>query len=307
MCSLFGVIDYNHSLSGRQLDRAVNILAQVCEVRGSDATGIAYNYRGGLKIFKRPKPAHKLNFRLPSGTSVVMGHTRMATQGDQRLNRNNHTFRGRIGKQDFALAHNGMIWNDAELRHDFQLPKTDIETDSYVAVQLIEKSGSLELVSLGEMAEKLEGSFTFTLLDSSDAIYFIKGNNPLCIYHWDKTGLYMYASTEELLQTAVKRLDFIAKHGEPDRLSLDTCEILKLGRNSISRGSFNIDRIMMRGLEFPHFGIPYESPSYGNSEYLHDLKTVSNVFGFTPADVDLMVGEGMTPEEIEDLFYDSWL
>ena len=50
MCSLFGVIDYSHSLSISQLDRAVNVLSQVCEVRGSDATGIAYSYRGGLKI-----------------------------------------------------------------------------------------------------------------------------------------------------------------------------------------------------------------------------------------------------------------
>lgn len=306
MCSLFGVIDYNHSLSGRQLDRAVNVLAQVCEVRGADATGIAYNYRGGLKIFKRPKPAHKLNFRLPSGISVVMGHTRMATQGDQRLNRNDHPFRGKVGKQDFALAHNGMIWNDAELRRDFSLPKTDIETDSYAAVQMIEKSGSLELASLGEMAEKLAGSFTFTLLDSSDAIYFIKGNNPLCIYHWDKTGLYMYASTEELLQTAVKRLDFMAKHGEPEKFSLDTGEILKLSKNVISRGNFDINRIMRKEYTFPSIGIPYEY-STGDSEYLDDLKKVSNIFGFTPADVDLMVGEGMTPEEIEDIFYDGWM
>ena len=306
MCSLFGVIDYNHSLSGRQLDRAVNVLAQVCEVRGSDATGIAYNYRGGLKIFKRPKPAHKLNFRLPLGTSVVMGHTRMATQGDQRQNCNNHPFRGRAGKNDFALAHNGMIWNNLELRRDFSLPKTNIETDSYAAVQMIERSGSLELVSLGEMTEKLEGSFAFTLLDNSDAIYFIKGNNPICIYHWGKTGLYMYASTEELMKTAVKRLDFISKHGEPNKLSLDTGEILKLGRNSISRGNFDIDRIMRREYSFPSIGIPYEY-SPGDREYLNDLKTVSNVFGFTPADVDLMVGEGMTPEEIEDMFYDGWL
>ena len=43
MCSLFGVIDFNHSLTKKQLDLTVNTLARVCESRGSDATGIAYN------------------------------------------------------------------------------------------------------------------------------------------------------------------------------------------------------------------------------------------------------------------------
>ncbi len=67
-----------------------------------------------------------------------MGHTRLATQGDKENNYNNHPFYGKADKA-FAFAHNGVLYNDTVLRKSYNLPKTNIETDSYVAVQLIEK------------------------------------------------------------------------------------------------------------------------------------------------------------------------
>lgn len=69
-----------------------------------------------------------------SHTAAVMGHTRHATQGTLKFNGNNHPFRGRCGNTDFALAHNGILCNDRELRKELKLPKTKIETDSYRSV-----------------------------------------------------------------------------------------------------------------------------------------------------------------------------
>ena len=48
------------------------------------------------------------------------------------------------------------------------------------------------------MAEEVEGSFCFTVLDRKDNLYFVKGDNPLCLYHYPELGLYLYASTEEI-------------------------------------------------------------------------------------------------------------
>ena len=81
MCSLFGLIDYNKRLTVQQKDRILNTLARECEVRGTDATGIAYNFAGRMQIYKRPLAAHKLKFCVPNGVHVVMGHIRLATQG----------------------------------------------------------------------------------------------------------------------------------------------------------------------------------------------------------------------------------
>ena len=55
------------------------------------------------------------------------------------------------------------------------------------------------------MAEKVEGSFVFTVLDSKDnAIWFIVGDNPLCVMFYD--GFLIYASTQEILCKAIKKL-----------------------------------------------------------------------------------------------------
>ena len=83
MCSLFGLIDYDKKLTTKQKKRIVNTLARECEVRGTDATGIAYNFAGRMRIYKRPLPAHKMRLHVPNGVNVVMGHTRMTTQGSE--------------------------------------------------------------------------------------------------------------------------------------------------------------------------------------------------------------------------------
>ncbi|MEG0542415.1 MAG: hypothetical protein RR528_08810, partial [Angelakisella sp.] len=105
----------------------------------------------------------------------------------------------------FSLAHNGVLWNDSQLRRQLSLPNTKIETDSYIAVQLLEQEDSIGFQSLKTMAEAVEGQFTFTVLDSKNSMYIIKGQNPMAIYHFAK-GFYLYASTEEILQKIVNRL-----------------------------------------------------------------------------------------------------
>ena len=158
MCALFGFLDYGHKIPFAVLQKLVQALANASEVRGNHAAGIAYNKPTGLTIYKRPKPAHKLHFKLPKGTTAVMGHTRFTTQGSEKQNYNNHPFRGSAGT-DFALAHNGVLYNDHELRIMEDLPQTEIETDSYIDVQLLEKQGTLDFDSLRYVGEHVRGSF----------------------------------------------------------------------------------------------------------------------------------------------------
>ena len=55
-----------------------------------------------------------------------------------------------------------------ELRKEKNLPDTHIETDSYIAVQFIEQQCSLNFDSLKNMAETVQGNFTFTVLDQNN-------------------------------------------------------------------------------------------------------------------------------------------
>lgn len=138
MCCLFGLIDTRSSLSARKKSRMISVLATACEARGTDATGIACSSGGKLRIYKRPIPAHWMQFRIPADAEVMMGHTRVAAQGSAFKNCNNHPFYGVTREGKFAFAHNGVLYNDQLLRRELHLPPTKIETDSFIGVQLIE-------------------------------------------------------------------------------------------------------------------------------------------------------------------------
>lgn len=300
MCSVFGLIDHQNKLTTRDKNRIVNTLARECEVRGTDATGIAYHFGGRLRIFKRPLAAHKLRLHMPSGVNMIMGHTRMTTQGDAVRNQNNHPFAGSIAGKTFALAHNGILWNDKLLRQQERLPQTSVETDSYIAVQLLEQQNALDFQSLKEMAEKVEGSFVFTLLDSEDSVWFVKGDNPLCLFHYN--GFTLYASTQEILVKAVKRL----RLGKPQTVQQpEEGEILRIDKfGNQTSGSFIPRTSCAHWWRYS----PYYGYTYDEDDTLHDgLLAAAKSMGVSADEVQALLDYGCDPDEIEELLYDPAL
>ena len=306
MCCLFGMVDYGGFFSYRQKNRMLRALARASEVRGTDAAGIAYCANGGIQIEKRPVPGHKLKPRVPVQARAVMGHTRMTTQGSEKKNRNNHPFFGEAGDMPFALAHNGVIRNDKLLRRKHHLPKTEIETDSYVAVQLLEKSGALTMQSLAGMAEQMEGSFTFTILDGQEDLTFIKGDNPLCIYHYAKAGVYLYASTEGVLLDALEQI--CPSLGRPAQVTLDCGEILTLRADGgQDKGEFDAGNLSYFPCSFmldpPALGWHYPKRTATQREYIRILKSIASFYGYTSELVDSMLEVGCSTDEIEEMIY----
>ena len=143
MCAIFGLIDYKRVFSAHQRERILKVLSVECEVRGIDATGFAFNSGGRLRIFKRPFPAHEIKLKLHDDANIILGHTRMTTQGDSQHNFNNHPFFGNA-RIKFALAHNGILRNEKSIRQELNIPESHIQTDSYIAVQILEKIGTLD-------------------------------------------------------------------------------------------------------------------------------------------------------------------
>lgn len=240
MCCLFGLIDTRRCFSGAEKACVLHALAASAEARGTDAAGVAYcgGSSGGLQIRKAPVPGHKLRFRIPDGAAAVMGHTRMTTQGSAANNRNNHPFLGRIGNEAFAFAHNGIIYNDQELRQRFSLPRTKIETDSYAAVQLLERQKALDFDSLCYVTEQLEGSLTYTVLDEKETLYVVRGDNPFCLIRFPKSGLLLYASTAQILVRALETLPVSV--GKAERIEISCGEIVKItSAGEITRSCFN--------------------------------------------------------------------
>ncbi|MEE1057396.1 MAG: class II glutamine amidotransferase [Acutalibacteraceae bacterium] len=298
MCCLFGIVDYQNNLTPRQLNRITAVLSRACEARGTDATGIAYNWNDNLKIYKQPVPAHKMKYQIPFGVHTIMGHTRMTTQGDEKQNYNNHPFYGNASNTDFALAHNGVLHNDIILRATEELPNTTIETDSYIAVQLIEKKETLDTDSLKYMAEQLEGSFTITVLDQKDNLYFIKGDNPMCIYHFKSKGIYIYASTEEILLKALKKMPY--RFGNYEKIDVASGEILKIDKHGKTSKTYFDDSNL---IDYSYYPRTFRFAQTNDDEYLDTLKSIATTYGISENYIDCLLEEGFTTDDIEELIY----
>ena len=307
MCAIFGVLDYKGKLTAAQRLHMVKSLSVAAEIRGTDATGIAYFQRDKLCIQKAPKPARKMKYRIPAEVQYIMGHTRMTTQGNPKQNQNNHPFAGQAGNQKFALAHNGVLTNDWELRFAENLPETEVETDSFVAVQLIEKEKKVTFLSIQKMAEKVQGSFTFTILDQKNNLYFVKGENPLMIYHYPDIGLYLYASTTEIWDNALFSLDVENVNHEVIQLKIgDILRIDNQGKQEVA--SFELIEHYSWFSPWTTFDLPIRKRKSTRShatqqEYIQAVKTVAIFHGFEAEFIDGLISDGYTLDDIEDMIY----
>lgn len=308
MCCLFGLIDTVQYFTRRQKNVILHALAEASEARGQDATGVAYCHKGALIVRKRPVPGHAFPLQIPDDAAVVMGHTRLTTQGSEKKNYNNHPFLASADTESFALAHNGVIRNDRLLRKQEQLPATKIETDSYIAVQLLARSGEVSMDSLRDMAERLEGSFSFTVLDDQNNLYFIKGDSPLCLYHYPEAGVYLYASTNPILERALQQIPFALDN--PIQIPLNCGEILQIAADGQEQRETFDDSKLLRVLSYGRctplswwgFG---SSARNAESGHLAALKSVAGYFGIAPWEIDRLIEAGVTEAEIEEYLYET--
>jgi len=293
MCAVFGYLDYKGKVSNAILKKLIRNLSIAAEVRGTDATGIGYVNHGKVVTFKKAKPAHKVKLYFPKNTRAVIGHTRMTTQGSEKYNYNNHPFDGRCGTETFSLAHNGVLYNDAELKAKYHLLKTPIETDSYVAVQLLEQEKQLHAESIKRMAELIEGSFVFTILRNDNTLFLVKGNNPLTLYHFPKIGIYVYASTKSILDNALQQVNLSDKCCEID---VSEGEIIEIAAN----GKYSKTTFAMQNSVFN----PYNWDNlnwYETEEQEEFLLECCRMFGVPEEDVYLLLDYGFSADEIEEM------
>lgn len=301
MCGLFGFLNYGNKKT-ENLSVLTNSLAEESAVRGTDATGIAFCNSGKVNILKDSKSAYRLNFKHTDELTALIGHTRHSTQGSEKKNYNNHPFSGRTRNARFALAHNGVLTNDDELRKKLNLPKTRIETDSYVAVQLIESKRQLNNDSIKYMAENVQGSFSFSIIDDKNNIYLIKGDSPLSILHFPKLKIYVYASTDEILYKALidSPLFSAVKKGEYKEICINEGEILKICND----GTLVYDRFEYKsyyGRDWFDYG--FYDMRYSKDDYINDLKSIAIYQGYSSDDIDELIKSGFSPEEIEEYIY----
>ena len=296
MCAVYGFLNYGHKVSNKLLKNILRELSIAAECRGTDATGISYVNNGEIVTFKQPKPAHKMKLFFPKDTVAVIGHNRLTTQGSEKKNYNNHPFEGKTSQHSFALAHNGVLYNDKEVRREKKLSKTQIETDSYVAAQLVEHAENVDMDAVKNMAEIVDGSFVFTILRDDNTLFLVKGSNPITLYHFPESKLYIYASTKDILKTALKNAGFKESY---DEIKVNTGDIIQIN----SDGEIFCDTFETLSQYNFDWHDWYGLYSYEDSE--DDLLEICNCFGVDREDVEFLYSCGYTPDEIEEMLFDT--
>ena len=308
MCGLFGFSTYQEKVT-YDLAKLTNSLAKQSSIRGTDATGVAFCSGGHIQIHKEALPAQKLSFTHPTNIRALIGHTRHSTQGTEKKNYNNHPFSGRVPNARFALAHNGVLTNDDSLKVTHKLPKSKIETDSYVAVQLVEREKELTFGSLRSMAETVDGSFSFSILDHENNVYLVKGDSPLSILHFPREKIYVFASTDEILYRALvdSPLFDALKEKDYEKIPIQCGTIMKIAPNGdIETESFHYNTYVGKSWwEYGGYGFRGQTASAKSARdaYVDELKIYACYMGIEPDLVDELLQEGFTFYEIEEILY----
>ena len=153
------------------------------------------------------------------------------------------------------------------------------------------------------MAELVEGSFVFTVLDDKNNIYFVKGDNPLALYHYETCGLYIYASTEAILDRALTRLGILSI--EHQKINTSCGDILKIdSTGAMEHGMFDTTNLMMYDYRYfrrDWWNVP--EPCESDPQDVKQLKDFASSIGVSREDIDLLLSYGYFVEEIEEMLY----
>lgn len=209
MCGILGVITKKNSKIKPSLIKAItNSLFNLSESRGKEATGLVVKTEKETIVLKEPIAPHKmikskkykeiLNKQTKIKPLTIIGHSRLVTDGDQALNKNNQP----VIKYNIIGVHNGIITNYKQLFEKFKI-KREYEIDTEIIPSLIHLF--LKKQKLNEAVEKV-----FQLIEGSASIAFLIKNklvlatNTGSIYVHKTNQMMIFASEEYILRKIKK-------------------------------------------------------------------------------------------------------
>ncbi len=268
MCGIVGYIGPKQALP-----ILINSLERL-EYRGYDSSGIACLLNGrtesslaSVKVVKEKGKLIRLKEKLSDHTiqgHIGIGHTRWATHGEpSEFNAHPHY----DCSKKFALVHNGIIENYAELKRELQKKghRFSSQTDTEVAVHLIEEYYNGDVLEAFQKAiSQMHGFFAFVLISSYEPnhLFVFKRSNPLVIGVGKKENFV--ASDAPAILPYTNRVIYL-NDDELARVGTDRIDVFRLGRSSTVKKeivpiSWNVQQAEKGG--FSHFMLKeiYEQP-----------------------------------------------
>jgi predicted glutamine amidotransferase len=214
VCGIFGFIGnipQNYKVESFDL---LKFIFMQSNIRGKDAAGFSAVHSqdsSPLVTEKRPIASEKfvascsrfkaLRSAMPH---IFIGHTRQATTGKPNRGRNNHPF----NSNRYSMVHNGHItgWDDLAKKHPI---KMRTETDSEVILHLISEKEDIfdGFQHMTDTVDKNSKIATAILqYKSPHRLYLFRTNNPIWTMTIDAWATMYFASTEGILNDALKAM-----------------------------------------------------------------------------------------------------
>ncbi len=227
------------------------------EYRGYDSAGVAFLNDGSLKVDKKKGRIAVLEEHLNSRTkrtTIGIGHTRWATHG-RPSDQNAHPHYDCT--QKFAVVHNGIIENYAELREQLQARghQFSSETDTEVLAHLIEEAYRGDLcAALREAIKQVRGSYAVVVLSEyhPDRLVAARKDSPLVVGLGD--GEYFLASDIPAILPYTRNI-YLISEGEVVELTLDGVRIVNSNGEPVAKEVFHVnwDADAAERGGYPHF------------------------------------------------------
>ena len=236
MCGIYGFIAKNGENPYTDL-RAISLFEALglrAEVRGTHATGY-YGLNGTIhtnkdgrrasEFYSTEKLSEKFAGDIPS---IMIGHTRFATCGTWKDNKNNHPFYS----QRFGFVHNGCVKGYVQ-KEDLDIAQTQGDCDSewifrFILKRYWENDNKRMFSALEKTIKKFDqGSLACAMVDTKRRFLYLFRNtgNPIVMCYVNAISAIAFASTEEILLGAIKDCN-LGKHGKVE--SLKCGEILRI-------------------------------------------------------------------------------
>jgi len=263
--------------------------------RGQESAGIATSDGETITVVKdMGLVSNVFNDRTLAGLDghLGIGQTRYSTTGSSSWRNAQPVYRG-IAQREFALGHNGNLTNTEELAHEAGMLPGTVTSDSDLVAELIgqcisqtsnqNSSDGRELErSLVKVLPKLEGAFSFVLMDEANIIGVRDPNGfrPLCLGKLENGWV---------LASETPALDIIGAHFIRE---IDPGEMVVISATGVrSIHPFPTERINpnLCIFEFVYFARP-DTQLYTQSVHHARVRMGQLLAQQAPADADVVMG-----------------
>tara|TARA_B100001059_G_scaffold134215_1_gene134457 strand:+ start:6382 stop:8178 length:1797 start_codon:yes stop_codon:yes gene_type:complete len=213
------------------------------EYRGYDSAGIAITDGPNLTIEKKEGKLQVLKDHLLNkeiNGNIGIGHTRWATHGVPS-DENAHPHYDR--NKDFAIIHNGIIENYAEMKEELQSDDYQFESETdteVVAVELSKQWTGNLLETVCKVAKELDGTYALvvTTTKQSDTIVAGRMMSPLVLGVGE--GEVFLASDSAAILEHTNKMIFL-ENGDFVEIKDGSYQLFDINMNKISREVQEID------------------------------------------------------------------